>query len=185
VTIDESFDVSYRFDERLREVPNDREALARATAALEDRLASGTMDARGRARALGVLGGYRRLLGRLDDAAASLHEAVAVAGELGDERLLLTNRLRLAHVFQWQRRFAEADVLFASVVAGCEGHPDRDGLLAFALQHAGKSLFDQERYAEAAARFARAVALREAAGDAELIASSRIALDTARARQGR
>ena len=130
---------------------------------------------------LGLLGGYLRLLGRLDEAEAALAEAVALARDLGDERLLLTNQIRLAHVYQWQRRFAEADALFAAVISRCEADPDRDRLLAFALQHLGKSLFDQERYAEAATCFERALDLRLASGDAELIASSELALATARA----
>lgn len=164
-------------------MPNDPGDVARAAAALEARPVVGALDAHGRARTLGLLGGYRRLLGRLDEAEAAFRDALALAEPLGDGRLLLTNGIRLAHVRQWQRRFAEADALFAAVVAGCEGQPDRDGLLAFAWQHAGKSRFDQERYAEAETCFARALEIRRRSGDAELVASSHLALDAVRARQ--
>jgi len=179
---DDAPDVSYRFDQRLREVPNDRAGMARAIAALEARLAAEVPDPIERTRALGTLGTYRRILGRLDGAEAALREAVALARRLGDGRALLVNELRLAHVLQWQERFAEADVRFAAAIARCEATPELTGLLSFALQHAGKSLFDQARYAEAAERFARALALREATGDRELIASSRLALDATRAK---
>lgn len=174
--------VSYRFDENLREVPNDPAGMARAAMACEARLADES-DSGERLRTLGLLGGHLRLLGRLEEAEARLDQATALARELGDEGALLTNGIRLAHVWQWQRRFAEADALFAAVVARCEDQADHQGLLAFALQHAGKSLFDQERYVEAEACFAQALAIRRRSGDTELIASSQFALDTTRARR--
>lgn len=178
---DEPFAVSYGFDENLREVPNYPAGMARAAAACEARLAAESGPG-ARLRTLGILGGYLRMLGRLQEAEARLGQATALARELGDERARLTNEIRLAHVWQWQRRFAEADALFASIVARCEAAPDLGGLLAFALQHAGKSQFDQARYAEASACFARALDLRRGSGDAALIASSQLALDAARRR---
>ncbi|MDP9364014.1 MAG: tetratricopeptide repeat protein [Chloroflexota bacterium] len=179
---DDPPDVSYRFDKRLREVPNDPAGMARAVAEIEARLAAGVSDPGERMRALGTLGGYRRILGRLDEAEATLREAVALARQTGNERTLLANEIRLAHVLQWQERFAEADALFVAAVARCKASPELTGLLSFALQHAGKSLFDQGRDAEAAERFAHALSLREAEGDPDLIASSRLALVAARAR---
>ena len=178
---DDPSDVSYRFDERLREVPNDSVAMARAVAEIEARLAAGVSDPGDRMGALGTLGGYRRILGRLDEAEATLREAVGLARTAGDGRALLANGIRLAHVLRWQGRFEEADVLFAAAVARCEATPELARLLSFALQHAGKSLFDQGRDAEATERFAHALSSQEADGDPELIASSRLALDAARA----
>lgn len=178
-----SSDLAFHFDERLREAPDDPARFALALRALERRLTAEHED-RARLRLLGRLGAHLRTLGALGEAEARLLEAVALADRLADGRAALTNRIRLAHVYQWQRRFAEADALFRKVIAACVGRPDHGAILAFAYQHWGKSLFDQGRYAAAADRFARALALREAAGDEELIASSRVALGTARARLG-
>jgi Flp pilus assembly protein TadD len=48
--------------------------------------------------------------------------------------------------------------------------------VSYALQHAGKSAFEQGRYAEAAASFREALRLREGGDDAEAVESTRLAL---------
>jgi cytochrome c-type biogenesis protein CcmH/NrfG len=163
-------------------VPDAPEEMAQGVACLRQRLAAPGLDAGDRARLLGLLGTYSRTLGDLEGARAALEEAVVLCGERGDARGLLANRIRLAHVYQWQRQFARADAIFDQVIKECEERPEASRYLAVACQHAGKSKFDQGRYAEAAALFARALALRQASGAPDLIASSRLALDTARAR---
>jgi tetratricopeptide (TPR) repeat protein len=180
-TPEESFDLTYHFAANLREVPDDPEQFALAVRALDRRLAT-ECDDRARLRLLGRCGGYLRILGALDEAEGRLQEAVALSRRLSDERALLTNRIRLAHVYQWQRRFADADALFHQVIATCAGRPDLAALLAFAQQHYGKSLFDRGRYAAAADAFAHALALRRPTGDTDLIASSQLALATTRSR---
>jgi len=176
------YNMAFHFDENLRDVPDAPEDMARGVAFLRQRLAAQGLDAGDRARLLGLLGTYSRTLGDLEGARAALEEAVVLCGERGDGRGLLANRIRLAHVYQWQRRFARADAIFDQVIKECEERPETSRYLAFACQHAGKSKFDQGRYAEAAELFARAIARRQASCDPGLIASARRALDTARAR---
>ena len=174
--------IGYHFDDALREVPADPVEMARAVAALQVELRATNGDDRARARLLGRLGPFLRILGRLDDAATVLMEAVDLCATRSDERDLAANRLRLAHVYQWQRRFDLSDPLFMAALAQCESEPAARPLLPFAWQHLGKDRFDQGRFAEAAAHFARALALRRREGDANLIASSAHALAVAEAR---
>ena len=179
------YNMAFHVDEDLLDVPDAPEEMAWWVALSRDRLAPPRLDSGERARLLGLLGTYSRTLGDLEGARAALEEAVVLCGERGDGRGLLINRIRLAHVYQWQRQFARADAIFDQVIKECEERPESSCYLAFACQHAGKSKFDQGRYAEAAELFARALALRQASDDPDLIASSQLALDTARARLAR
>jgi predicted nucleotidyltransferase len=173
---------SYHFDQNLRDVPDDPEGMARAVEALRAASRAEVKDSGARARLLGQLGPYLRMLGHLDEAAAVLAGAVQLCDTGGDVRRGVANRLRLANVYQWQRRFDLSDPLFAEALRRCETADAARALLSFAWQHLGKSLFDQGRYAEAAAHFARALGARRADGNPELIASSSLALGTAERR---
>lgn len=112
---------------------------------------------------------FWRMLGELDRALES-----------GEERLLdrepgtpdwATAAVRLAHVHHWREEYAEAHELLAAAEEVLAGDP---ALLAFVLQHRAKALFDEDRYAEARADAARALALREEVGaDPGLVESSR------------
>jgi tetratricopeptide (TPR) repeat protein len=153
--------------ETLREVPHD--AAAMRTLLAELRVAADGEPA-AQARRLGEAGVYARMLGELAEAECLLQRALELVPD-GESSLRFTLRLRRAHVWHWLRRCAEADREFALLLQ--EAPP---ALRSFVLQHAGKSLFDQQRYEEARAAFAAALALREARGEAELAASTRIAL---------
>jgi tetratricopeptide (TPR) repeat protein len=176
---DTGFNTAYHFDENLRDVPADRAGMEGAARHLETLLSSSDTQPRERLRDLGRLGVYLRILGNLDAAQESLKDAIALANELGDEKAALANRIRLGHVYQWQRRFAEADTVFAAVVEQCEQDMRFREYLDFAYQHYGKSKFDQGLYTEAEAFFRQALDIRQARGDEELIASSRLAWERA------
>lgn len=148
-------------------------ALVRATAALVAAGAAG--DDAARLELLGRVGEMERMLGRLDDAIAHLRTARTLARERGDARREITALIRLATALQYHEEHAEADALFRECLAaiartGERGHED------FAHQHYGKCLVEQGRTVEAVAHFEHALALRQARGDAGLIASTRAAL---------
>ena len=145
-----------------------------------------------------------RMLGCLDEAEEIGWELLAAAGgprcqadAKGDAILPLNTlgpTLRLAHVLHWQGRFREADVLFtaaissarqiaAAAVDGSSVQETATTMSAFALQHLGKSRFDEDRLDEALHLFEQALAvrLRVTATD-DQIASSRQAIAATRAR---
>lgn len=169
--------------ETLRERPKDPAAFAAAV----DRLLDGIETARSQpAKLLAMLGRAAPLLriaGRLDEARRTASAAIALAELLEDARAVYVNRIRLAQVLQWERRFDLSTPLFDQLVGEARCAPELAGLLDTALQHAGKNLFDQRHDAEAARCFREALRLRRDKGDAALAASSAQALEAAKARQ--
>jgi tetratricopeptide (TPR) repeat protein len=174
------FTISFHIDDDLRDVPDDADSMIQAIAFLEDRLSRERSDAEQRSL-LGWIGVFARMTGDLDRAEAALQRALAMAVEAGNRPAIIQSQIRLAHVFQWQQRFDDADSLFVSVIERCLSDEDLQRYLDFALQHYGKSLFDQRRYAEAAGTFQKVLDLRLAGGVEDLIASTRQALDATHA----
>jgi tetratricopeptide (TPR) repeat protein len=161
-----------RWDERLRQVAADRAGVEAAAAAAREQLASAA-DTRERARLHGFLGNAARMLGHDSEAVEELECSLALATELGDPDLAAVATIRLAEAHRCFDRFERAEELLRSAL---ELGPRRD----FALQHLGKTLVDAGRTAEGVALLEEALELRLAAGDAELVSSTRLALDRAR-----
>ena len=175
------YNISYTFDQNLRDVPDSPGDMARAVEYLGAKLKSGELSVRDQARLLGQMGVLCRMLLRLEEAEHYCERTVTICCQLGDARCEVVNRIRLAHVYQWQRRFDESDRLFLWALELCERDPNVADYLDFVRQHYGKSLFDQGRYVEAMEMFERALEIREKKGDAALVESSRVALQTAKA----
>ncbi|MGI8880979.1 MAG: hypothetical protein ACR2KJ_10840 [Jatrophihabitans sp.] len=96
---------------------------------------------------------------QLDDVLAEADAALERSRAIGTAAQQHLACLRKAHVHQWRAEFGTSNAIFAQLV----GHGNEFGpvVQAFTYQHAGKNLFDQGRFAEAADEFARALALRE------------------------
>jgi tetratricopeptide (TPR) repeat protein len=174
--------LSYTFDSDLRDAPNSPEDMEAACELLAAQLCGGGLESAEEVKLLGQLGFLSRMLGRLEAAQGYLERAVGVASAMGNKRAALVNGIRLAHVYQWQRAFDEADALFVECLHRCENDPDLAAYTDFACQHYGKSLFDQGRYREAEAMFSLAMEIRLDKGDNDLIDSTRLALQVTRER---
>lgn len=173
-------------DERLREQALSRTAvdaaIARAERALATARAAG--DRAGELRALGYLGNACRVSGRPLEATRWLAQAVALARIHRDARAEATNRIRLGEALRYLDRHAEAEAQLRRALAAADAPqapPALRALTSFALQHLGKCLLDQSRTAEAVDVLEHALVLRKAEGDPSLIASTRQALERARA----
>jgi HTH-type transcriptional regulator, pleiotropic regulator of extracellular virulence genes len=166
------------FDERLREVPADREALERAVAAADKRLAatSAVGDDQARLRLLGYLGNAERVLGNHPQAIAHLREALRLAEHLGDRGSKAAALIRLGEAHRCADEFEEAERLLREAAEATRGLPLHD----FALQHLGKCLTDQARFDDAIRSLSEALLLRQKKSDSELIASTELALERAR-----
>lgn len=148
------------FDENLRDNPHDPEGLRLYSFELEQSLKL-TTDPLKRIRLLGELGVHLRTLGELDRAEKSLRDALKIIQEnsLGI-KWEVQQKIRLAHVLQWKRSFNASDSLFSEVISTCRDNVDAALYLDFALQHAGKNFFDQNRLNEALAYFEEAMSIR-------------------------
>jgi tetratricopeptide (TPR) repeat protein len=174
------YNLSYHFDADLRDVPDAPDDMRAYIDAVQEQLASEGLPSAEQLRLLGTIGVYVRMLGELDWAVECLQTALALAEQIRDKNSFLANKLRLANVYQWQRRFEEADSLFTDAIALSRDDPDLSDYLDFAYQHYGKSLFDQGRFPEAERAFLEALILRQAKGDDTLIQSTQYALEVTR-----
>ncbi len=121
------------------------------------------------------IGVAARMAGQLELAEQELTVAARLAA-LESPAIALRARIRLAHVWQWQGRYAEASAELDACCADAATPVDR----AFAHQHAGKCAYDSGDPDRAAAHFQAALRLRAAAGaEPSAVRSSRLALDAA------
>ncbi|HEY0805728.1 MAG TPA: hypothetical protein VGD84_11705, partial [Pseudonocardiaceae bacterium] len=132
--------------ESLREVPTHPAALV-AWIADADR-AQPPADPVAERRFRTELGVAARIAGELALAERQLSRAVELAAT-ESPAVLLRARLRLAHVRQWQGRYAEAGAEFIRCVTAAATPADR----AFAHQHAGTCAYDAGDFDRAAAHF--------------------------------
>ncbi|MEM8533251.1 MAG: hypothetical protein AAGF95_20590 [Chloroflexota bacterium] len=170
------FDVSYDFDEQLREVPRNPSAMQQALDWLNTRISDAELDAVQRIRYYGLIGVYARMLHQYETAIDALQIALSQAAQQQHERLVVMNQIRLAHVYQWQGRHDESDALFDQIIQTCLTNPRVADYLDFAYQHAGKNAFDQADYLTAIRYFEQALVLRKTQGNTELIESTELAL---------
>jgi tetratricopeptide (TPR) repeat protein len=176
-TVQLPFDVSFHFNEELREIPNAPSEMRRAIQFFQAQLDDRDTDIYQQIRLYGIIGVCARILGEFSLAHTALKSAIALSEEVQEERLKTINELRLAHVYQWQRQFEVSDRRFAKVLVHCARNPVLEPYLDFAYHHAGISKFDQAQYAKAQWCFEQALAIRRRKGDCTLIKSTRFALE--------
>jgi release factor glutamine methyltransferase len=153
-------------DARERMVPVDAPALRDAVARL---LAGGRALPALRQAGVGLVA-----LGEHTRAQAVLAEALAAAEAGGDAGAEVRVRLNLADAHRYAGRLAPAESLCRRALGIARTRCPE--LVDFALQHLGKCLIDRGGYPEAVDRLREALALRQAKGDAGLVASTRRAL---------
>ncbi|MFC4126697.1 phosphotransferase [Nocardia rhizosphaerae] len=152
----------YRLDERLRMIPADPETLT-ARVAVADPADFGGL------RRLGIA---LMLLGRHDEALDRLDQALELADS---ERRRVTVWINLADVYRYQGESSRAEVLYRRALTASRSIDPE--MVSFAAHHLGLSLAEQHRRREARELLNEAMRLRVAEGDAELIESTRAALD--------
>lgn len=151
----------FGYDERtLREVVIDVDELKVYVSGLDGELAQ-AVDPEKQVSLLGEIGTHLRSLGDLKQAEVTLRHALLLIEDhkLGSRREA-QQKIRLAHVYQWQKDFKQSNSLFDEVILLCRLDPEAQFYLDFALQHAGKSFFDQQEFEKALACFNEALELR-------------------------
>lgn len=122
---------------------------------------SATSDIKRYVSLLGMVGVHQRSLMLLDEAEKTLYRVLEVIAE-NDLSIALyaQNKIRIAHVYQWQKKFDISNAIFEEIINLCETNVEASQYLHFAYQHHGKNLFDQERYQEAHEYFICALKIR-------------------------
>jgi len=177
-----SFDISTYFGDNLQDYPNNPTEMRQAVNFWESQLIQPGLDISDRIRLLTRIGTYARTLRDLDRAEEAHKAAITLAESIDHLRFKTQNQIKLAHVYQWQQRYAESKVMFEGAIATCHRDPEVTDFLDFAYQHFGKCKFDQQKYAEARQLFEQALDLRHRKGNQELIDSTELAIATVNAR---
>jgi len=150
----------FYFDENLRGRPKDLEHLEKYIQRMQEE-ADILVPPKSRMSLLGEMGVFLRSADRFTEAEEVLKEALEIVqiNNLG-QGFEVQQKIRLAHVYQEKNEFAQGDSLFLECLTLCEANESLAHYLPFALQHYGKSLFDQARYPEALKFFEKALVLR-------------------------
>lgn len=109
----------FTFNEKLREVPCSSKAMLKYVEEL--RVASiSDQSLPSKAKLLGEMGVYLRILGKLDDAEACLRKSLRTIQEnaLGSS-LFVQQTIRLANTLQWKKNYSQSNALFTEVIAIC------------------------------------------------------------------
>ncbi len=164
-------------DENLRNIPVDPIGMRKYVIEKLGSLSS-VKDHGKRVSILGEAGVHLRVLGDLKEAEDVLREALRIVNDeqLGIRREI-QQKLRLAHVLQYKQQFKRSNALFDEAIAVCRTNEEAGFYLHFALQHAGKNLFDQNRFTEALELFEEAMEIRlKNDASADLIKSTAMAI---------
>ena len=148
------------FDQNLREFPCDPALFRECVNELQELLESSS-DPQKQVSLLGEIGVHYRILNNLQDAENSILKALKIIEnyKLGI-KLEIQQKIRLAHVIQWKKNFEKSDKMYLEIIATCRSNIEAAMYLDFALQHAGKNFFDQNRFVEALNVFNEALGLR-------------------------
>jgi tetratricopeptide (TPR) repeat protein len=178
-----SSSIDYTFDKNLREVPSNLQALYAHVRTLKDSLVS-TLDTKDRVSLLGELGVWLRILGELQEAESVLKEALLIINKNNfGEHKVIQHKIRLAHVYQYQKRFDISNDLYLEIISSLRTKNDNQSYLAFALQHAGKNQFDQGFFLNALSMFEEALKIRQTINaPKDQVESTQFALEVVRSR---
>lgn len=172
------FNLNYKFNADLREVPEDRASMqAYIDFVLKELKKLQPDQIRLSVKFLGEVGSYARILGKNEVALQCLSKSLDLINEndLG-LRLWAVHSIRYGEVLRAQKDELGAETAFRSVLEMCRRHQDISDLSDFALQHLGKLKIDQRQYKEAQGLLEESLKIRKQKGVKELIDSSELAL---------
>jgi len=156
--------LAWRLDARLREAPLDPATFGKAVDAMLDEIATARSQPARLLAMLSEAAPLLRIAGRLEEARKTASAAIALAVLVEDPRAVFTNQLALAQVMQWEGRFEISTPLFDQLISQARSIPIYAEFLDGVLFDAGRNLYEQRRYGEAARFLREAQAMRRAAG---------------------
>ena len=152
--------LAYYFDKNLRDIPLHPENLKTHIKDLKEQFKQQN-NPEDQVRILGEIGVYFRQLNELNKAEEVLsHTLQLILQHNLGLNLEIQQKIRVAHVYQWKKEFAKSTQLFSEVIKSCRVNSELHSYLAFALQHAGKNLFDQGDFQKALLHFEEALSIR-------------------------
>ncbi|WP_035436109.1 tetratricopeptide repeat protein [Bacillus sp. UNC322MFChir4.1] len=162
------FEMGYTFDENLREQPISLEQMKQGIAFLKTNLTTSGISY---AKQCGLIGTYERIAGNLSESKFYLRQAIEQYETSQHIRGLFINKLRLAHVYHWERNFEEAHKIFNELLHLLQQN-ELTTYEDFFYQHYGKCKIDEGNISTALTYFQKALQIRVKKGDQELIRST-------------
>ncbi|WP_232695869.1 hypothetical protein [Brevibacillus daliensis] len=106
------FNMNFHYDDRMREVPDNRDEMEQGIEVLVRRNSAMEQNCTDWVKMNGLIGAYYRVLGKLNESESTLKETIKIAQQLGLTKYVFINQLRLAHTYQWQEKFTLSNSLF-------------------------------------------------------------------------
>ncbi len=169
--------MNFTFDEQLRELPENEEEMHKGVQFLKQQLQNTNITIKQKAKYMGNIGAYLRVLRKYEEGKQYLTEAIRILRELNDDVSIFVNKLRLAHIYQWEHEFDIANKMFEQCVKLAQSEQIYEAYKDFTYQHYGKCLYDQCRFTVALVYFEKALSIREDKANESLLASSQKAVD--------
>ena len=176
--------LGWHFDARLREVPVDPAVFEREVDARVDNIATARSQPARMLAMLADIAPLLRIAGRLEEARKTASAAIALAELLEDSHATFVAQLALAQVMQREGRYGISTPLFDQLIAQARSMPAHADSLHDVLFEAGRNLFDQGQFAQAARCFRESQALRRTQGHHDLLEVSAEAIRRAAERAG-
>ncbi|WP_316568947.1 tetratricopeptide repeat protein [Neobacillus sp. YIM B06451] len=170
------FNMEFTFDKNLWEVPVSQTEMEQGVQFLKKQLAGLATSEAEQASIYGLVGVYSRILRKFEESKSNLQVAIELNRKANNKKGLFVNELRLAHTYQWEGNFHQANKLFTKLIDEAEKSDILEVYLDFIYQHQGRNLFDQKNYWMAEDFFKKALHIRNTKGNEELLISTRHAL---------
>jgi dipeptidase E len=165
---------AYSIDNNLREVPKSVEEFQKFIETCRQQIRSQSLE--DKISTLANLGFCLRVIGRLSEASAVCKEVLALCST-SDINRLVSAKLRLASIYQWQKRFELSNEIFDDIEFVYLNIVTSDQVKGFYWQHRGKNEFDQKNFSKAFSYFEKALEIRiKYSAPKELIESSQFAI---------
>ncbi|WP_106496411.1 hypothetical protein [Lentibacillus sp. Marseille-P4043] len=171
------YNMKFIFGPNLREVPVSKIQMLHGMIYIMEQLKTNDFSDDEKAKWNGMLGYFLRIVGELEESEKRLHTSIEIYNDLDNQQGVFTNKLRLAHTYQWWTKYELSNQIFNELLEKAETDSDYTHFLDFVYQHCGKNEFDQKRFPEALSFFEKALELRSEKGDQELISQSESAIE--------
>lgn len=149
---------SFHFNQDLQEIPDSIDEFQKFIDHIIILLYDKSLN--NRLQLLSELGVAYRILRRFELAEAYLTEALKLAVLTDNKEAIFAANIRLAHCFQWQKRFQLSNSIFNNLQMNFLNEVFNPVLKSSFWQHKGKNEFDQKNYEEALKCFEIALEIR-------------------------
>ncbi|PEI91554.1 hypothetical protein CN679_13870 [Bacillus pseudomycoides] len=166
------FEMDYTFDANLREKPVSLTQMKQGITFLKINLPDSDLSY---AKQCGLIGVYERIVGDLAESKYYLQQAIEQYETLQHIQGIFINKLRLAHVYHWEKDFEKANEIFTELFHMLQQN-DLAHYEDFLYQHYGKSKLDEGDLKAAFSYFQKALQIRLEKGNEELIRSTKLCI---------